>query len=86
MIQLSHIVVLLLALLNNDIVLLIIVGDLIDSRLLSLGGQEGDSAANPVDSDVAEDVDEADGRDDVGDSSALGISDRALNRWEDRSA
>lgn len=78
--------VLLLALLNNDIILLVIVGDLIDSRLLSLGGQEGDSAANPVDSDVAEDVDEANSRDDVGDSSALGVSDRALNRWENCSS
>lgn len=77
---------LLLTLLNDDIVLLVIVGDLIDSRLLSLGGHECNSAANPVDSDVAEDVDEADSRDDVGDSSALGISDCALYRWEYGSA
>lgn len=83
--HLSHVASLLLVLLDNDIVLLV-TSDLIDLRLRGLLDEDLHSTANPADSDVAENVDEADSRDNVADTSARGISNGALDRREDSSS
>lgn len=66
---------------------LLVLGDLINSSLIgALGDHDLHAAADPADGNVAENVDEANGRNNVADTSALGISNCTLDRRENRSA